>query len=87
MLNIGLCVSVYMSLSCKLLLLSLYICEIVPIYSLVDPPFLYVGCTLYSYACCVSSMCWAYFVFGLFVLIDRMCSLYLSLKFLPVCSM
>jgi hypothetical protein len=37
------------------------------------------------YLCCVSSMCCAYLEFGLFVLVACMCSLYLVLKFLPVC--
>jgi uncharacterized membrane protein YwzB len=37
------------------------------------------------YVCCVSSMCCAYFELGLLLRIAWICSLYLVLKFLPVC--
>jgi hypothetical protein len=37
------------------------------------------------YVCCVSKKCCVYLEFGLFVLITCIWSLYLVLKFLPVC--
>jgi hypothetical protein len=84
------CVSAYVSFNCKPSLLSLFIWKHSHVF--INWPFLSkcrtsIMLVMGPYACCVSSMCCEYFDLGLFDHMDWIWSLYLVLKFLPVCPM
>jgi hypothetical protein len=89
-LNIGLCMSAYVSFSCRLLMLSLYMWNCSNVF--MREPF-FCWCRMLSvssmvpYVCPVSRMCCAYFEFVLLVRMACMCSLCRVLKLLPVWPM
>jgi hypothetical protein len=80
--------SVYASLSCKLLLVSLCIWNCSQefiIGSLFSRCKMFNMSSMFPYVCPVSSICWEYLDVVLLDFIACMCSLNLVLKFLPVC--
>jgi hypothetical protein len=84
----GLCVSACVSFIFKFCLLRLYMLKrssvfiSVPFFSMCKVS---IASSMVLYVCCVSGMCCEYLEFGLLDRIAYTCSLYLVLKFLPVC--
>jgi hypothetical protein len=88
--NIGLCITVKVSLICSFCLLKSYMWKRSGVFS--NWPFLFMYSTsivslIVLYACPVSSMCKAYIEACLFVFMAWICSLYRGLNVLPVCLM
>jgi hypothetical protein len=73
----GLCMSAHVSFICEFSLLRLYIWK--------HSSVLFLSIYRMSIVCCMSRMCCEYLEFGLFDRIACICSLYLGLKFLPIC--
>jgi hypothetical protein len=86
--NMGLCISAKVSFICNLCLLKLYMWNCSSVLS--DWPFFSV-CSIsnaWLIVCPVSSICWAYFEFRLFVFMAWICSLYWTYKNIcPVCPL
>jgi hypothetical protein len=84
--NMELCVSVKVSFICNLCLFKLYVWNRSSVFS--DWPF-FLMCRnvwlIVPYVCPVSSICWAYFEFCLFVFMAWICFLYRTSNVRPVC--